>query len=428
MILDDDIGHLVSTESVGELHRFAQLIGLKRKWYQTPGIGERHAHYDLTTARAKKRAITNGARLVTSQYLVSHAWWKMGVRLYCGVGAKKWGQVEPPEPGPYACISPVGGREEGQSTTRVAIPKDVKVLQDSGAFSDDRTRRVTFQEAYDRQMEHAVECNYAGQVTYRASYDYRIGEAWTDGNYTRRTWSVEECNKAMDETIRAAEFAADHRDKVAGKVMSVQGVDLEQYFQCAREVIPTMDVTKDKLGFGGYCSIGRRKSQMVIFRDICRVVVPYCADHGVEWIHLWGVIHTQALGELLWICDRYKIQLSTDSAAIVWGLAFGAGTLIAHRDENRLRGKGVPSAESREQNLKPWFDYTKEQVASGEALVHNVRRIRDYFGKLQETPYYCCPSVQLTTLHKYPEWVAEVQQEKIKVGTIKATKTLPQLF
>ena len=419
MILVDDIGHLVSTESVGELHRFARSIGLKREWYQTPGIGKRHAHYDLTTARAKKRAITNGARLVTSQYLVRHAWWKMGVRLYCGVGATKWGEVEPTEPGPYACISPVGGRGERQAPTRVAIPQDVKVMQDSGAFSDDRTNRIPFQEAYDRQMKHAETCHYASQVIYRASYDYRIGEAWTDGNFTIRAWSAEECDKAVDETIRAAEFAADHRDEIAGKVMSAQGADLEQYFHCARQVIPTMNMAKDKLGFGGYCTIGIRKSQMITFQDVCRVVVPYCAQQGVKWIHLWGVIYAHALGELLWMCDKYGIRLSTDSSGIVWGLAFGAGIIAAHK----IQGKT-----GERPGDKPGFPYTREQVASGEAQVINVGRVREYFGQLQNTEYYRRPPVQLTTLHKYRNLVEEVQQETVKVGKVKPAKNLPQLF
>lgn len=54
MILIDYIGHMVSTENAEELHAFAEKIGLKREWYQTPGFGENHSHYDLTTSRMKE--------------------------------------------------------------------------------------------------------------------------------------------------------------------------------------------------------------------------------------------------------------------------------------------------------------------------------------------------------------------------------------
>lgn len=75
MILMDKMGHLVSTESGDELHEFAEKIGLKREWYQMPGYGEHHAHYDLTTPRARIRAREGGAIEVGPFELVRKTWW-----------------------------------------------------------------------------------------------------------------------------------------------------------------------------------------------------------------------------------------------------------------------------------------------------------------------------------------------------------------
>ena len=66
------------TSDVGadELHMFAEQIGLKRMWYQMPGYGEEHAHYDLTTPRMREKAQRMGALLVEPSELVKRAWWR----------------------------------------------------------------------------------------------------------------------------------------------------------------------------------------------------------------------------------------------------------------------------------------------------------------------------------------------------------------
>ena len=76
MILIDFMGHMTSTDSAEELHAFASKIGLKREWYQTPGHGEEHAHYDLTTTRMRRKAIVSGAVEVGPMELVERAWWR----------------------------------------------------------------------------------------------------------------------------------------------------------------------------------------------------------------------------------------------------------------------------------------------------------------------------------------------------------------
>ncbi len=75
MIIYDFMGHMVSTQDPEELHAFARLLGLKREWFQTPGRGLHHAHYDLTTSNARSRARRMGAVEVDPLSLVKKAWW-----------------------------------------------------------------------------------------------------------------------------------------------------------------------------------------------------------------------------------------------------------------------------------------------------------------------------------------------------------------
>jgi len=69
------MGHLTSTNSVDELHDFAKRLGLKPEWFQTPGYGLNHAHYDLTTNRMKAKAKRFGAIEVHPKQLAKTAWW-----------------------------------------------------------------------------------------------------------------------------------------------------------------------------------------------------------------------------------------------------------------------------------------------------------------------------------------------------------------
>jgi hypothetical protein len=68
MIFTDGI-HLVA-DNIDELHSFAQSLGLKKEWFQN---NLRHPHYDLTTQRARKRAIKAGARVIGNKELLLKA-------------------------------------------------------------------------------------------------------------------------------------------------------------------------------------------------------------------------------------------------------------------------------------------------------------------------------------------------------------------
>ena len=76
MILVDYLGHLVSTESEEELHKFAQeRLDMSREYYEKNGYMEfKHPFYDLMGQQLILRARVQGAEKVTPQELVERAW------------------------------------------------------------------------------------------------------------------------------------------------------------------------------------------------------------------------------------------------------------------------------------------------------------------------------------------------------------------
>jgi len=70
MIYTDGV-HLVSDKSLAELHEFARVLKLKPEWFQNAADQVHHnPHYDLTTARAKRRALVAGAVLTTPREIL----------------------------------------------------------------------------------------------------------------------------------------------------------------------------------------------------------------------------------------------------------------------------------------------------------------------------------------------------------------------
>lgn len=67
MIYTDGV-HLVVNGLQEELHRFAQSVGLKRKWFQDQSD---HPHYDITTPRMLKKILnTNMVTKISTKQLI----------------------------------------------------------------------------------------------------------------------------------------------------------------------------------------------------------------------------------------------------------------------------------------------------------------------------------------------------------------------
>lgn len=235
----------------------------------------------------------------------------MDIKFYCCIGETQWNH-HPVAPGRYAVIAPVRGSKK-RVENRVRVPSDCEIIQDSGAFSDNTSNRLTFEEALQRQIIHAAKWGYTNQITHRASYDVLIDEVWTDGNRYKRRWSEFDAWAAADTTVNAAAYLHQNRNGLS-LVQSAQGVTPEQYLICTKRLMPYMQ-TGDIFGLGGWCITGKLPAVMTpVFRDTMRLVIPFVAAQGIERVHIWGVMYAKVLGELLHLCDQHGLELSTDSA------------------------------------------------------------------------------------------------------------------
>jgi len=244
------------------------------------------------------------------------------ILLYTGLGGETTWNRAPVAPGSHACIAPVYGKTKRCVNRVGGFQPDVKIIQDSGAFSDNWADRLTFADALKRQEAHANRYGYEDQITHRATYDLLIDEVWDNGNRFKRRWSVGDAESAVNTTVAAAQFAHENRNGLP-LIVSAQGVDAPQYLNCAKRLMPFMR-PGDYFGFGGWCIIGKMPAVMMpVFRETVNLVVPFLAKEGVKHIHIWGVIYPKALGVLLWECDLHGITVSTDSVGPTTHPIFG---------------------------------------------------------------------------------------------------------
>lgn len=298
------------------------------------------------------------------------------MKLYIGIGETAWNGCAIPSEIGYACVSPVNGRTQTRETW-VSVPNNVKVIQDSGAFSDAWETRLSFAEAWDRQDHHAQKHGYADQITHRASYDMLIDEVWMQGKRHKQRWSLADAQVAVDTCVQASHFAAVKRDSVQpnmGLIQSAQGVEAKQYLTCVQRILPYIDPERDKLGLGGWCILGIRRELMPIFSETIQQVIPFVAQEGVEHLHIWGVIYPPALGLLLWWADTHGLTVSTDSTSPVLNVVYGNWGYAEWRQKRRIM---------------PHQDM-------GTVKIRHVLETKSYLATLCTTPHYV-PYLALNT-------------------------------
>jgi hypothetical protein len=116
-------------------------------------------------------------------------------------------------------------------------------LLDSGAFTDPPHKRLSPDQALDRQLAWEGISSEKWGEPFRAlglvSYDLLIDETWIAGERHKRRWSVGEAECAVRVTVDAAAYLASHRAKLAPRslILSAQGVDALQYAECAAGVL-----------------------------------------------------------------------------------------------------------------------------------------------------------------------------------------------
>jgi len=133
-------------------------------------------------------------------------------------------------------------------------------------------------------------------------------------------------------------------------------------------------------------------------------VLPFLGSEGVRRIHLWGVCYAPALGELLWLCDQWNIQLSTDSIGPQvrpvrgrWGYAEWTDThyqRITQESDHVVRVKGFDGS----------LLYVKE--ARGHHRAMHVQQVRQWLQHFRSTANY--PKEQ-------PRWLIQPRQLKFTI-------------
>lgn len=183
----------------------------------------------------------------------------------------------------------------------------VNLFLDSGAFQRFKSgQRVDAAAALDLQLHRENQLNTTAIAL--ASNDRLIGPKVAAGKESKEDWA------AVRQTIDAAEYLASQRRTLGDRicVLGCQGASANQYTVCVREVL-RVATEKDWIGLGGWCPLGKNQRWMPVFRETLIEMIPLVAASPVRHIHLYGVLFEPALGNFLWMCDRYGLTCSTDS-------------------------------------------------------------------------------------------------------------------
>lgn len=216
-------------------------------------------------------------------------------------------------------------------------------LLDSGAFSDAPEERLDPGAAMERQFAWERSALRWWKFPWTAwglvSYDLLIDEKWTGRKRKKERWSVSEATRAVEVTVRAAEFLSACRSVLGARklVLACQGVDAAQYAECVSGVLQFAR-RGDVLGLGGWCILGRHTTWIPVFRQTMRKVLPMVEAAGLDHVHIFGVMHRPVLGGLLWLADRHGIAVSTDSSgpalSVTWKNQRKAGAVKPTWEEN----------------------------------------------------------------------------------------------
>jgi hypothetical protein len=201
-------------------------------------------------------------------------------------------------------------------------PDDLFVLGDSGAFSHSPTKRWSFEEHVEKlgnwerrfaQSQGWKQWNFS----VIASYDLLIDEVWVDDFRQKQRWSVVEAERAVNQTVAAAQYLNLQRKTLQPRILLLgcQGVNAAQYRRCVERVLEVA-APGDWIGFGGWCILGHLKFKHYLFEffKVLNECVELVARAKIKHIHLFGVRYEPAVAAMQWTCDRYGISCSTDSS------------------------------------------------------------------------------------------------------------------
>lgn len=215
-------------------------------------------------------------------------------------------------------------------------PAELFVIGDSGAFTHSPEQRWTF----DRHLFNlsAWEQRFAKSqgwsewnFSVAASYDLLIDEIWLDGFRQKQRWSARQAERAVDETVAAAQYLSANRNLLQPRILLLgcQGVNASQYKRCVEKVLEVAK-PEDWIGFGGWCILGNLQFKHYLFEfyKTLNECVELVADAGVKHVHLFGVRYEPAVAAMQWKCDFYGISCSTDSSRVFRDCSVASATAL----------------------------------------------------------------------------------------------------
>lgn len=192
-------------------------------------------------------------------------------------------------------------------------------ILDSGAFSDKPEKRLSPEQALQRQFKWEERARRLWnapewQAYAFVSYDLLIDETWVCGVKRKQRWGIQRAEEAVQETVKGAEYLAKQRDRLSPRrlVLAAQGVDAQQYKECS-ELLLAQASPADIFGLGGWCIVGMMRSYMPVFWQAMHEVIPLIAQAGIKDVHIFGVMYEPVLAGLLWLTNKHGLRLSTDS-------------------------------------------------------------------------------------------------------------------
>jgi hypothetical protein len=253
-------------------------------------------------------------------------------------------------------------------------------IGDSGAFSHSPSQRWSFEQHIANLGKW--EKNFAKSQGWEqwnfsavASYDLLIDEVWVDGSRQKQRWSALEAERAVRETVAAAQYLNSQRKTLQPRILLLgcQGVNAAQYRHCTEKVLEVA-APGDWIGFGGWCILGHLSFKHYLFEffKVLNECVELVARAKIKHIHLFGVRYEPAVAAMQWTCDCYGISCSTDSSRVLLDC-----------------GVATPSVLKKSGARKPYWrdnaDWWKAHLAS-----------------LDQSPYYQKPSENLArdALHR----------------------------
>ena len=218
---------------------------------------------------------------------------------------------------PYLCLNPY---------YNVSLEKNrkVKFIIDSGAFQDvGKDSRLSFDNALKRQLdfEKHVSKRKAEAIV---SYDRLVDEQLNGEGQFKKRVSIKLGKEYVEETIRAAEFLAERRDKLGPRklILSCQGTTIKQYLECIDSILEVSE-PDDIVGIGGFCILSKSIEYEKQYYKIVTKAFPKIRKHGIERVHIFGMGVFRALVQTDVYARMNGIECSYDTSSPEINSVFG---------------------------------------------------------------------------------------------------------